>query len=95
MQWLTLIPEDPRLRGLKPAAAPLTRIDSLSALKPYPDTHDVGTRTPPPGFSRAYGGERRRGERRRVQQPVILDTRCGDERRSDDSGVVAHIDLFA
>jgi hypothetical protein len=86
MQWLTLIPESANARRLsadtrRPATA---RSVDATARTPAPQPATDGEHLPE---SPQPAGERRRAERRcgeerrRRQQPVLLDTRCSHDRR--------------
>lgn len=77
-------PDDGGLQGLKKdnAADPPTR--TVSASTPTAGAHSV-TDQPPSARDTAaavyQGVERRKGERRKVQQRILLDTRSKRERR--------------
>lgn len=84
MTSINLRPDDSGIQSLKKenTASPVER--AVSALLPTTRTPAVSEYppTPPQPQIPAYTGpERRRGERRKNQQPVILDTRDKRERR--------------
>ena len=84
MQWLTPIPEDAGVWRLKVAnASPATArsVEAVAASLPgAADDRTRGTR-PVPAVERRHG-ERRRQDRRQRQVPVLLDTRCRQDRRA-------------
>lgn len=84
MTSINLRPDDSGIQSLKKenTASPVER--AVSALLPTTRTQPVSEYppTPPQPQIPAYTGpERRRGERRKHQQAVILDTRDKRERR--------------
>lgn len=90
MQWLTLVPENSGVQRLKadqrlPAVTP--RVDPVAASSGVPATRSdeqVQQQRKPAADRRR--GERRGGlERRREQQPVLLDTRCSEDRRDSEN----------
>jgi hypothetical protein len=87
MQWLTLVPEDSGVQRLKADNRKPAVTGSVDPVSPYPRVHptrsgkQIETRSRPAHDRRQ--GERRRGdERRREQVPVLLDTRCREDRRA-------------
>ncbi len=107
MQWLTLVPEDSGVQRLKAdnRRARVTR--AVAAPTPCPPAqgdHDRPLQAAPV----RRRSERRAGhERRRRQVPVVLDTRCGGDRRDRSEhhtraanpprpqSIRRHIDLYA
>jgi len=87
MQWLTLVPEDSGVQRLiadnrKPAVT-----GSVDPISPYPRVHSARSgkqieSRQRPAHDRRQGERRRGGERRREQVPVLLDTRCRQDRRA-------------
>ncbi|MDT8388270.1 MAG: hypothetical protein RQ736_12200 [Thiogranum sp.] len=86
MQWLNLVPEDAGVQRLKADNRQPVVARSVDTVAPYPETHETrlaGTRLPERDQSRdrrGRSGDRRQGERRQKQVPVLLDTRCGNRR---------------
>lgn len=85
MTSINLRPDDSGIQSLKKenTASPVER--AVSALLPTSRTQPLSEYPPTPPQNPAppvyTGPERRRGERRKNQQPVILDTRDKRERR--------------
>lgn len=90
MQWLTLVPEDSGVQRLKAANRKPAVTGSVDPVSPYPSVHSarsgkqIETRQRPVHDRRE--GERRGGsERRHEQLPVLLDTRCQQDRRAREN----------
>lgn len=89
MQWLTLVPEDSGVQRLKAdnrRPVVVRAVDAPAPCQPPQPAHNDAGTAPLPARRR----ERRSGgERRRRQVPVVLDTRCSDDRRqsaTDETG---------
>jgi hypothetical protein len=88
MQWLTLVSEDSGVQRLKadnrrPAATP--SVDPVSANTAV-HTPRSGEQVEHKPVADRRRGERRSGhERRSEQHPVLLDTRCSQDRRSGEN----------
>ena len=84
MQWLSLVTEDAGVQRLKADNRLPVITRSVDAVSPYPAVHPAhigeGKRIEPVTGRDRRGKERRRGERRKQQVPVILDTRCANRR---------------
>ena len=87
MQWLTLVPEDSGVQRLKAANRKPAVTGSVDPVSPYPPaqpTHSgeqIESRQRPV-HDRPQGERRGGDERRREQVPVLLDTRCPQDRRA-------------
>lgn len=90
MQWLTLVPEDSGVQRLKADNRKPAVTGSVDPVSPYPRVHptrpgkQIETRSRP-AHERRRGERRRSGERRLEQLPVLLDTRCRQDRRAIDN----------
>ena len=90
MQWLTLVSEDAGVQRLKAEARQPATTRSVDAVASYPSTHPVqigeGSSTrQKPIRDRRLGERRKGGDRRKAQQPVLLDTRSQHDRRAIDN----------
>jgi len=87
MQWLTLVPEDSGVQRLKADNRKPAVTGSVDPVSPYPRAHPTRSgeqieSRQRPVHDRREGERRRGGERRREQVPVLLDTRCQEDRRA-------------
>lgn len=87
MQWLSLVTEDYGVQRLKADNLRPVVARPLAPVAAYPAAHPVQTGETPeapqqPRAERRRGERRQGGERRRRQVPVILDTRCQNDRRA-------------
>ncbi|MGA7802315.1 MAG: hypothetical protein WCC36_16070 [Gammaproteobacteria bacterium] len=98
MTSLNIRPDDMGLQSLKRADSPASAAPApLSASRPAAAVHSEA-QTPQPPVKQARQ-ERRKGERRKRNLPVLLDTRGQrDRRRTTDDGAEAGpaaIDVYA
>ncbi|MCO6413992.1 MAG: hypothetical protein J5I92_14720 [Thiogranum sp.] len=87
MQWLTLVSEDAGVQRLKADNRSPATTPNVDAVAPYPVVHAAAggehrERAQQAPVDRRRNDDRRQGERRREQVPVILDTRSKHDRRS-------------
>jgi hypothetical protein len=86
MQWLTLVSEDAGVQRLKADNRKPMVTPDVDPLSPYPSTHAVKTgdntvNRQRPEADRRQSERRNGGERRRKQEPLLLDTRSSHDRR--------------
>lgn len=87
MQWLTLVSEDNGLQRLKADNRRPSVARAVDPVYAYPSTHPASIgdqqKTLRQGIASRHQEERRKGGDRRCKQvPVILDTRCNNDRRA-------------
>jgi len=105
MQWLTLVPENSSVQRLTADNRRPVVVRGVAAPAPCPPAPPLrNDERTAPGAREHRHDERRKGDdRRRQQVPVVLDTRCSDERRRrSDAGKAGqptdrrhHINLYA
>jgi hypothetical protein len=85
MTFINLIPDDLGIQRLKSENAQPGTTRAVTPVEPYPSqqaNQPQALPVPPPRKRRKpRKGERRAGERRKRQEPVILDTRASQDRR--------------
>ena len=87
MQWLTLVPEDSGVQRLKADNKLPATTGDVEQVAPFPRVHParIGdrreSRSAMPTKERR-SAERRQGDRRKKQIPVLLDTRSKHDRRA-------------
>jgi len=87
MQWITPVYEDYGVQRLRADSRKPVIARAVDPVSPYPSVHP-GRIGKPSGRlhqntkNRAQGERRKGADRRRKQVPVILDTRCSQNRRA-------------
>jgi hypothetical protein len=103
--FINLIPDDLGVQRLKSENTQPSAARAVTPVDPYPSQQANQPQplpVPPRRRRKPRKGERRGGERRKRQEPVILDTRGSQDRRERadrredeaEAGPPPHLDLF-